>query len=51
MIDWVAQHAGMIGLLFFFIVFTFISVWVFRPGSRQFYQAQANIPLSEDNHD
>lgn len=48
MIDFVAAHAGIIGLLFFFTFFTCLLVWIFRPGSKEGYIAKANIPLKED---
>lgn len=48
MIDWVASHAGIIGLLFFFFFFVGVVIWVFRPGSKSGYQAKAHIPLNED---
>lgn len=48
MIDWIAAHAGVIGLLFFFFFFVGVVLWVFRPGSKSGYQAKANIPLNDD---
>lgn len=51
MLDWLAAHAGMIGLLFFFTFFVLMTGWVFRPGSKQKYQANAYIPLNETDHD
>lgn len=54
MIDWLAQHgnAGIVGLLFFFIFFSGLVVWVFRPNSGKYYLTQAQIPLKEDGtHD
>lgn len=48
MIDYISHHAGIIGLLFFFIFFTALVFWVFRPGSKAGYLSKANIPLKED---
>jgi len=45
MIDWIAQHAGVLGLLFFFTFFTVMALWVYRPGARSSYQKHASIPL------
>lgn len=41
------MHMGTIGLIFFFIFFVFMMIWIFRPGSKDIYQSQANIPLKE----
>jgi cbb3-type cytochrome oxidase subunit 3 len=51
MIDWIAAHAGMIGLLFFFTFFVLMAGWVFRPGSKPLYQNNALIPFKETHHD
>lgn len=51
MIDWLATHAGLIGLLFFFIFFVLTAIWIYRPGSKQNYQEKALIPLKETHHD
>lgn len=51
MIDFIAHHAGVIGLLFFFTFFTVVTMWIYRPGARDSYEVLARIPLSEDNHD
>ena len=48
MIDFLAHYAGLIGLLFFFTFFTLTAFWVFRPGSKQDYDAKSFIPLNED---
>lgn len=47
--EFLADKAPMIGLLFFFLVFVGISVWVFRKGSGQQYREYAHIPLKEDS--
>ncbi len=39
---------GLIGLLFFFIFFSFVAVWTFRPGAKKVYQDHGNIPLQEN---
>lgn len=51
MIDFLADHAGLIGLLFFFIFFCAIALWVMRPGSKQAYKNSASIPFKEDDHE
>ncbi len=48
MIDFIAQHAGMIGLLFFFVFFSVATLWVFRPGAKKIYTQHANIPFEEN---
>jgi|JI10StandDraft_1071094.scaffolds.fasta_scaffold15568_10 cbb3-type cytochrome oxidase subunit 3 len=50
MIDWIATHATLIGLVFFFSFFVLTALWIYRPGSRASYQKQAHIPLHEDHH-
>lgn len=50
-LDWLSAHAGMIGLLFFFIFFVVMAAWVFRPGSKTLYAANALIPLNENDND
>ncbi len=40
-------HAGLMGLIFFFIFFIGMIVWVFRPGSKGQYQNDAQIPFKE----
>ncbi|MCB1531151.1 MAG: cbb3-type cytochrome c oxidase subunit 3 [Rhodospirillales bacterium] len=49
MMDWIAHHAGIIGLLFFVGFFTLTVLWVFRPGSSKHYAKTAQIPLKEDD--
>jgi cbb3-type cytochrome oxidase subunit 3 len=51
MIDWIAAHAGMIGLLFFFGFFVLMAAWVFRPGAKAGYFAQSCIPLKDKDHE
>jgi len=48
MIDFIAHHAPVIGLVFFFTFFTATLIWVFRPGSKADYMAKACIPLKKD---
>lgn len=45
--NWILEHAGLIGLLFFFSFFTANLLWVMRPGSKKIYEDNANIPLRE----
>lgn len=51
MLDFVTTHAGLIGLLFFFVFFTLMALWVFRPGAKKSYQDHADIPLKETDND
>ena len=51
MIDFLAHHAGLIGLLLFFIFFLIIAFWAFRPSKKAELQAHAHIPLKENPHD
>ena len=40
--------AGLIGLLFFFAIFTGIAIWAYWPANRDQLEAHGRIPL-EDN--
>ena len=48
MLDWITHHAGVIGLLFFFIFFVLMTLWVYRPGAKKKYQDKANIPFKKN---
>ena len=49
--SWLADNAGLVGLLFFFGVFTGIAIWAYRPANKSKIEALKNIPLAdEDNH-
>ena len=48
MIDFLSANAGLIGLLFFFIFFTAVGLWTYRPGAKASYNEHALIPLEED---
>lgn len=39
--------AGVAGLLFFFVFFVAMAAWIFRPGAKEKYQKDAQIPLKE----
>lgn len=47
MIGWISEHAGLIGLIFFFSFFVVMAVWVYRPGAKKDYQDKAQIPLKD----
>lgn len=51
MIDFISQNAGVIGLVFFVMVFAIIAFWAFRPGSKETIESYKNIPLREESHD
>tara|TARA_B100001093_G_C26401153_1_gene831390 strand:+ start:164 stop:319 length:156 start_codon:yes stop_codon:yes gene_type:complete len=40
-------NLGLIGLLFFFLFFCAVTLWTFRPGSKNTYKNHGNIPLQE----
>ncbi len=48
MIDWLANNAGMSGLLFFFFVFLVIAGWAYRPKAKEVMESHKFIPLEED---
>ena len=39
---------GLIGLLFFFIFFSLVTLWTFRPNAKGQYNKHAHIPLEEN---
>lgn len=49
MIDWIAAHAGLIGLLFFFVFFVTMVLWIYRPGAKSRYQKFASIPFEGES--
>lgn len=49
MIDFLADHAGMIGLLFFFAFFCVVAISTYRPGSKSTYNNFAKIPFKEND--
>lgn len=51
MLDFLAQNAGMIGLVFFFTFFLGVLGWVFMPGKKQEFKQFGNIPLEESDND
>lgn len=42
---------GIIGLLFFFILFVGILIWLFRPTAKQKFKEYGNIPLEDDKNE
>lgn len=40
---------GIIGLLFFFVLFSGILIWLFRPGAKEKFKDYGNIPLRNDS--
>lgn len=47
MIDWIAHHAPVMGLLIFLIFFIGAIAWTFRPGAREQYRQHGHIPFKE----
>lgn len=50
MIDAFVTHAPVIGLLFFFIVFSGIAIWALKPSNKKLLQSHGSIPLKEENN-
>lgn len=46
--DWLSDHAGMIGLIFFVVFFAIMAIYVYRPKAKQEFENFANIPFEED---
>lgn len=49
--DWLVQHAPMIGLLIFVVFFAAVAVWVYAPGSSDKFKKYSNIPFDEDHEE
>lgn len=48
MILFASEHAGLIGLLFFFVFFVLMVLWLMLPGAKEKAKDSALIPLKED---
>lgn len=46
--DWLANNATLIGLLFFVAFFSVVAFVVYRPKSKEKFEQFANIPFDED---
>lgn len=44
----VVQLSGTFGLLLFITLFGLVLYWVLRPGAKERFEADAQIPLKED---
>jgi cbb3-type cytochrome oxidase subunit 3 len=49
--SWLATHAGMLGLIFFFVMFVGTAFWLYLPGGRDRHEPHKFIPLAEPDHD
>lgn len=45
--DWIFDHAPMIGLLFFVVFFTVMAIWVYQPSQKSRFENFANIPFED----
>lgn len=43
-----STSVGLIGLIFFFTFFCAVAIWTFRPGAKDKYSKDAQIPLEEN---
>lgn len=48
MLNFISSHAGLVGLLFFFIFFCLVALWTFRPRAKKQYEDYAKIPFQEN---
>ena len=46
-LDYISDHAGVIGLIFFLSFFFLVLAHLFRPGAGPRYQSYGEIPLGE----
>jgi cbb3-type cytochrome oxidase subunit 3 len=45
----VLDHAPLIGLLFFFVLFVAIAVWTYLPRNKNRLRSHGSIPLKDEN--
>jgi cbb3-type cytochrome oxidase subunit 3 len=50
MIDWLANHGGMLVLMMFFILFLAFSLWAYLPANKTKMRAYGHIPLKEEDN-
>ena len=43
-----SANYGLIGLIFFFVFFSLVVLWTFRPNAKNKYNKYAHIPLEEN---
>jgi cbb3-type cytochrome oxidase subunit 3 len=46
---WIADNAGLTGLLFFFVFFCCMAVWIYLPRNKAPLEELGNIPFDEDH--
>lgn len=51
MINFIFEHSGMIGLMFFFVTFMGVAVWCLLPSQSRKLESYKLIPLMEDHDD
>lgn len=51
MLDFISRNAGMLGLLFFVIIFACIAFWALRPSNKEKIESYKHIPLKEESND
>ena len=42
---------GLIGLIFFVVLFAMILIWLFQPGAKEYFKKQGKIPLKDDENE
>ena len=51
MMDFITEHAGAIGLVFFMTFFIVMSFWTYRPAAKKSIEDCAQIPFKENQDD
>lgn len=46
--DWLADHAALVGLVLFFTIFLIVVGWAFFPGNKKKFERYGKIPLKEN---
>lgn len=47
MMEWIAAHAPVIGLILFFALFLGAAIWTYLPANKKKMEAYGKIPLRE----
>jgi cbb3-type cytochrome oxidase subunit 3 len=48
MMEFIATHAGLLGLTVFFFFFVAVTLWTYRPAARKMYRDCGLLPFRED---
>lgn len=50
MMDWLAQHGGLIVTIVFFVMFLGFGIWAYRPANKNMMKSYGDIPFRESRN-